>query len=60
MFKKYFIITPSIEMKYGINDYKKNIFGEIGKKVKKNFQYDSGSNDIFLSQKQILKSLETN
>lgn len=54
-FKKYFVITPSIEMKYLFNDYKKNKFNEIGKTVPQNFKYESGTNSNFLSLKQIEK-----
>ena len=53
-FKDYFIITPSITFgkKKSIN-YFRNILGELGKKVKKNFEYSSDKNKEFMTIKEI-------
>ncbi len=58
-FKEYFLITPSIEMKFQFKDYKKNYFKETGTVVSKNFQYDSGTNKNFLTHKQIEKIIKS-
>ncbi len=55
-FKKYFVITPSIEMKFRFDDYRKNKNKEMGKRVSKEFEYNSGNNK-FLSKVEILKYL---
>ncbi len=59
-FKNYYVITPSIEMKYTINQYKKNKLNEIGKFVSKKFEYNSGLNSKFLNISEIEKSLSIN
>ena len=59
-FKKYFVITPSIEMKHSFKTYKISKNGEKGKIVDKNFEYESGSNRDYLSINQIKKSLIKN
>jgi len=53
-FKDYFIITPSITFgkKKRIN-YFRNILGELGKKVEKNFEYSSDKNKEFMTIKEI-------
>ncbi len=54
-FKNFFVISPSISFEKKKNYLKyKNL---IGKKVKDNFEYSSGSNRIFLTVKQIKKEL---
>ena len=52
-FKTFFIITPSIsfEKKKNYLKYK----SKIGKKVKENFEYSSGTNKLFLTVNQIKK-----
>ena len=53
-FNDYFVIAPSfsfVDMKV---NFMKNPKGKKGAKVKKNFEYNSGSNKEFLSKKQIL------
>ena len=54
-FKNFFVISPSIsfEKKKNYFKYKKLI----GKKVKDNFEYSSGTNEIFLTVDQIKKEL---
>ena len=54
-FKTFFIITPSIsfEKKKNYLKYK----SKIGKKVKENFEYSSGTNKLFLTVNQIKKEL---
>jgi UDP-N-acetylglucosamine 4,6-dehydratase len=53
-FKDYYIITPSITFgkKRSIN-YFRNILGELGKKVKKHFEYSSDKNKDFMTMKEI-------
>ncbi len=52
-YKNYFIITPAIKFNKISNNFQKNRSGEIGKKVKKNFEYSSGTNSNFLSARQL-------
>tara|TARA_B100001057_G_C22842593_1_gene947685 strand:- start:432 stop:1433 length:1002 start_codon:yes stop_codon:yes gene_type:complete len=54
-FKKFFVISPSISFEKKKNYFKyKNL---VGKKVKDNFEYSSGTNQIFLTVDQIKKEL---
>lgn len=57
-FKNYYLIAPHIEMKFSVDDYKKNKFNQIGKLVPKNFFYDSGTNSQFLNLSQIVKIIK--
>ena len=50
-FKKYFVISPSISF------YKFKTKFKNAKKVKKNFEYSSGSNKNFLNIKEIKKKI---
>jgi len=56
-FKKYFIIKPTIDIMKKIN-YLKNIKGEKGKKVKKNFEYNSFNNKKWLNKKSFLELIK--
>ncbi len=56
-FKKHFIIIPSINFETQVKKFKKNKNKEIGKFVKNDFKYDSGSNPNFLSVNEIKKLL---
>ncbi len=56
-FNKYYVITPSIEMKHSKQDYKINIDQEQAINVKENYEYSSGNNNHFLSIEEIKKHL---
>ena len=55
-FKNYYLIQPSINFfnKNEIN-YSKNKLNEVGKSVKKDFEYRSDNNKHFLSKQEIIK-----
>ena len=58
-FKKYYLITPNTVLSKNIKTFEKNSLNEIGKKVDKNFEYNSGTNKNFLTVEDIRKySLE--
>ena len=58
-FKKYYLITPNTVFSKNIKTFKKSSSNEIGKKVDKNFEYNSGTNQKFLNVEDIRKySLE--
>ena len=52
-FKKYYVITPSINFFEISNKFIKNKKGEVGKKVDKNFEYSSGTNKHFMTKKEM-------
>ncbi len=54
-FKKYFIITPTIKFNKLSNNFKKNKRGEVGKKVPKNFEFNSGTNQKFLNIMELVR-----
>ena len=54
-FKKYYLITPNTVLSKNIKTFKKNSLNEIGKKVDKNFEYNSGTNKNFLTVEDIRK-----
>ena len=56
-FKDYYVIYPSIKFFNFKNDYFTNSKGEKGKKVEKDFEYNSKNNKDFLSSNQIKKEL---
>ena len=56
-FKDHYVIRPTIVIQKNINYYK-NLKGEVGKKVNKDFQYISSENTKFLTIKEIQKSLK--
>ncbi len=56
-FRKYFIIRPTIDMVKKVN-YLKNTVGEKGKKVKKDFEYNSFNNKSWLNKKELLKLIK--
>ncbi len=57
-FKDHYVITPSIKFFDRNVSYKKNKAGEVGKKVKSNFEYVSNKNK-FLSINEIKKIIKT-
>ena len=52
-YKNYFIITPAIKFNKISNNFQKNRSVEVCKKVKKNFEYSSGTNSNFISVRQL-------
>jgi UDP-N-acetylglucosamine 4,6-dehydratase len=52
-FTNHFVITPSISFVEARNDFLKDATGEIGKPVRQGFEYSSGSNDHFLTIKEL-------
>ena len=55
-FKDHYVIKPTIIIQKNIN-YLKNLKGEVGKKVNKDFEYISSKNKKFLTIKEIKKDL---
>ena len=54
-FKDHFVITPSSQFYKTKKDYKKNKLNEVGKLVKSDFEYNSGTNKKFLTISEIRK-----
>lgn len=56
-FHDHFVIKPTIQI---VNkaEYSKNLLGEIGREVEQGFEYNSGNNSQWLTQKELLKILE--
>lgn len=52
-FDDYFVISPSIKFYSRENDFTSNALGEIGKKIKQGFEYESKNNPFFLSMDEI-------
>ena len=59
-FKDHYVIEPSITFFDRLNNYDKNVLGEIGKKVKKDFEYNSANNPNFFKKKQIEEFVKRN
>lgn len=53
-FEDHYVIKPTIN-EFANNDYKINNLGEVGKAVPDNFEYNSGTNDWFLSIEDLAK-----
>ena len=54
-FDDYFVLTPAIIFHTIDGDYTRNPLGEVGKRVKRGFEYNSGTNPQFLTQEEILE-----
>ncbi len=54
-FNDHYVISPTITFT-SKRDYSSNVLGELGKKVKQGFEYNSGNNDKWLSSEEFLKS----
>ena len=54
-FDDHFVICPSIVFYSRVNEFRTNAIGEMGQYVKQGFEYNSGMNPHFLSQKEILE-----
>lgn len=52
-FDDHYVLTPTIKMFGGDIDYAKNRLGEIGSPVPQGFEYNSGTNEIFLTVNEI-------
>jgi len=52
-FGDHYVIAPSIQFNNNVGNYSKNLIGESGSLVEKNFEYNSGSNEKFLSVEEI-------
>lgn len=55
-FKDYYVIAPTIQFSF-ITDFSENALGEKGKPVARGFDYSSGTNTEWLSQKEFLELL---
>lgn len=53
-FEDHYVIKPTIN-EFAHNDYKTNNLGEVGKAVDDSFEYNSGTNDWFLSVEDLVK-----
>ncbi len=56
-FSDHFVIMPTIDFPYKV-EYSKNMLGEEGKPVPKDFEYNSGNNSDFLTRKKIEEMIE--
>ena len=56
-FDNHFVICPTIQFSH-IADFSKNILGEIGEPVKQGFEYNSGNNDKWLNNNELLKMIK--
>jgi UDP-N-acetylglucosamine 4,6-dehydratase/5-epimerase len=54
-FDDHFVICPSISFYASKDDFLKNKIGESGEYVKQSFEYNSGSNKEFLTEKDIIR-----
>lgn len=52
-FDDYFIIRPTIRFHHREIDYSKSVLGEVGTPVDQGFEYNSGTNDCFLTVEEI-------
>jgi len=52
-FGDHYVIAPSITFQSRSNDFTENAIGEKGKPVKQSFEYNSGSNEHFLSIEEL-------
>jgi len=57
-FEDHFVVKPSINMFEKNPNYERNILGEIGVSVRRNFEYSSGNNPEVLNVEQIKKLTE--
>lgn len=56
-FSDHFVIAPTIQFTF-ITDFTKNKLGEVGKPVKRGFEYNSGNNTEWLSKEEFLVLLK--
>jgi len=55
-FDDHYVITPTIQF-VKTSDFTKNALGEVGKKVAQGFEYNSGNNDIWLKESELLEKI---
>lgn len=55
-FDDHYVITPTIQF-VKTSDFAKNALGEVGKKVAQGFDYNSGNNDIWLKESELLEKI---
>lgn len=55
-FDDHYVITPTIQF-VRTSDFAKNALGEIGKKVVQGFDYNSGNNDVWLKESELLEKI---
>jgi UDP-N-acetylglucosamine 4,6-dehydratase len=53
-FNDHYVICPSIQFNHEV-DFMKNPIGEVGRKVQQGYEYHSGTNTEWLSNKEFLK-----
>lgn len=54
-FQDHYVIGPTIIFSFGNNDFTVNKLGEVGHAVAQGFEYNSGTNDHFLSVAEIVR-----
>ncbi|GAD59620.1 MULTISPECIES: hypothetical protein [Brevundimonas] len=54
-FDDHYVLSPTIRFHRGDIDYAVNRMGEKGTPVAQGFEYNSGSNEIFLTPEQIVE-----
>lgn len=54
-FDDHYVLSPTIRFHRGDLDYAVNRLGEKGTPVAQGFEYNSGSNEIFLTPEQIVE-----
>jgi len=57
-FEDHYVITPTIKIVNSKDDYSINCLNEKGSQVRQEFEYNSGNNDIWLSNKELLKLIK--
>jgi UDP-N-acetylglucosamine 4,6-dehydratase len=55
-FDDHYVITPTIQF-VKTSDFAKNALDEVGKKVAQGFEYNSGNNDIWLKESELLEKI---
>jgi len=56
-FDDHYVITPTIQFS-GKRDFTKNLLGEVGLYVPQGFEYNSGNNDVWLSQDKLVEIIK--
>lgn len=57
-FHDHYVIRPTIKFHHRDEDYTLNALGEKGKPVEVGFEYNSGTNPVFLNEEEILESVQ--
>lgn len=52
-FENHYVIEPTIQFHDKNMEYSTSVIGEVGKRVDSDFEYDSGSNPVFLTSEEI-------